>query len=159
MRTTISTMLWLLPVAAVLTMPFAGAPANDSAEQVEQKLQAIRKQIEDLRLQEQNLLKLQEQQRREAAEKATQYAKVEIRGRLHKRYSDSNFGGSTFWVVSFGDSELPLDIGEKTELRTAAEQLNDQTVLITGKLDGRQTRRAFGPETTVVVGTLKPVEK
>src|SRR5262249_34462593 len=58
------------------------AAADEDVEQTKAKLQAVRKQLEELRQQEQALLKQLEQATREAAQRKEPYIKAKVKGIL-----------------------------------------------------------------------------
>jgi hypothetical protein len=157
MRTCFGAKLLLLVAVALLAVPIGAAAAADNPNEVEQKLQDVRKQIDDLRRQERALLKARERLREETAEKKAQYASVEIRGRLHKE-STGHLGGNV-WMVSFGELDWLLDLGRNKELLAAAEQQAGKTVLVTGRVEGRRDLWHFGPVEVVVVEALTPAER
>jgi hypothetical protein len=153
----------LLPLVALLCGQPGVAPAQDDPKEIARRLEVLRQQIDGLRQQEQALLKLQEEQRKAAEEKKSQYVKVEIRGRLLKENRGGGPGSalSALWVwdVKSGELTWPLDLGEKKELLAAAEPLAGKAVVITGKVEGRNDGRSFGPVPVVIVESLKPAEK
>jgi hypothetical protein len=129
---------------------FAGsqqAAADKDIEQTRAKLQAVQKQLEELRQQEQILLKQLAAQ--EAAKRSEGYIKAEVKGVL--RYEGVYFhpfaGGpdghlikswtitveDTKWVLYFGDNKAFLDLAKSNE---------GKTVVVTGTVG---TRKAFIP--------------
>jgi hypothetical protein len=67
---------------SLLAGPQGAAAADEAVEQTKAKLQAVRKQLEELRQQEQALLKQLEQATREAAQRKESYIKAEVKGIL-----------------------------------------------------------------------------
>jgi hypothetical protein len=87
------------------------------------------------------------------AKKTDGYIKVEIRGKLQTGVVAIG-GETTGTLVHTRDGTLELDLGKDQKLREAAEQLNDKTVLVTGKLTirrGVEIRQRL----IVTVATLK----
>jgi len=153
----------LLPLVALLGGQPGVASAQDDPKEIARKLDVLRKQIEDLRQQEQALLKFQEEQRKAVEEKKSQYIKVEIRGQLLKENRGGGPGGAIAllwgWDVKYGELTGGLDLGDKKELLAAAEPLAGKAVILTGKVAGRNDGRSFGLVPVVLVDSLKPAEK
>lgn len=155
--------LWVVPVLALLGSPASAVRSGEGAAEIENKLRQVRKQLEELRRQEQALVAAREEARRKAAEKKAQYARVEVRGRL-RRERRGGPDRQTVWVVSFGELEWPVDLGGKKELAAAAERLTGKAVILTGRVVGR-TWPPGGPggggppQAVVEAESLKPAEK
>jgi hypothetical protein len=122
------------------------AAPDEDVEQTKAKLQAVQKQLEDLRHQEQALL--QQLATQKAAKRNESYIKAEAKGIL--RYEGAYFpfsGGpdghlikswtitveDTKWVLHFGDNKAFLDLAKANE---------GKTVVVTGRVG---TRVAFPP--------------
>lgn len=159
MNTYLCGAFWLLLFPALLSGQAGTPAARDGVDDVEKKLQDLRKQIEELRQQEQALLKVRDQLQKEAAEKRAHYAKVEIKGRLHKETSSGQFSSGVVWQVSSDELTWLLDLGKKKEILASAEQQVGKSVVVTGKVVGRKQASFFGLVPTVVVDSLKAAEE
>jgi hypothetical protein len=138
--------LWLVPLAALGAAQPPGNPRGEGPDEVERKLQLLRQQIDDLRKQEQALLKLQEEQKREAAEKKAQFGRVEVRGRLVRNMAGP-FGPQEVapWAVEFGDLIWALELRGGKELQALAEKLDGKPVLLKGKVEAPSVGAGPGP--------------
>lgn len=144
--------------------PATRVASADDAKEVARKLQEVQKRLDELRQQERDLLALQEQLRQAESEKKSQYAKVEIRGRLRKQTRDAGLARHDVWVLSFGELSWALDLDGKKPLLAAAERLTGKPVFVTGKVEGRRAgmlfdASSFAPEPVVVVEKLGPAPK
>jgi hypothetical protein len=128
---------------------FAGsqrAAADEGVEQTKAKLQAVQKQLEELRQQEQTLLKQLAAQ--EAAKRNKGYIKAEVKGVLRYEGVYFPYAGDpdghlikswtitvedTKWVLHFGDNRAFLDLAKANE---------GKTVVLTGTVG---TRVLFRP--------------
>ena len=152
----------LVSVLAVLVAASPLALAQDRADDakaIQARLQAVRKHIDDLRLQEQ-VLRQQLEQAEKAARPKDEYVKVEVKGELvvEQILGPTSFTPTQAWAVSAAGGRWLLDFGDNKEWLALAEKHNRKTVLITGQFVPRVTGRTFGgPEPVLVVATFKAV--
>jgi hypothetical protein len=123
------------------------AAADENVEQTKAKLQAVQKRLEDLRHQEQALLKQLATQ--EAAQRNKAYIKAEVKGVL--RYEGVYFPrpfstpyGQVVksWTITVEDTRWVLDFGDNKAFLGLAKANEGKTVVVTGTVG---TRVAFPP--------------
>jgi hypothetical protein len=130
---------------------FAGlqgaAAADEDVEQTKAKLQAVRKQLEELRQQEQALLKHLERAAQEAAKRNEAYIKAEVKGTL--RYHDVFFPNPLAsssqpkwqavksWTITVEDTKWVLHFGDNKKLLELAKANEGKTVVVTGTVGTR----------------------
>jgi hypothetical protein len=121
---------------------FAGlqgaAAADEDVEQTKAKLQAVQKQFEELRQQEQALLRRLEQAKKEAAKRNESYIKAEVKGILRQEgvyfpppFSTPNGQVVKSWTITVEDTKWLLHFGDK-ELLELAKANEGKTVVVTG---------------------------
>jgi len=122
------------------------AAADEGVEQTKAKLQAVQKQLEELRQQEQALLK--QLAAEEAAKRNKGYIKAEVKGVL--RYEGVYFPYAAgpdghlikSWTITVEDTKWVLDFGDNKAFLDLAKANEGKTVVLTGTVG---TRKAFVP--------------
>jgi hypothetical protein len=135
---------------ASTTLIAQDSPPADNNPEIEKKLKALREQIEELKKKQDALVKeqndlvakqaearrteaerkakeLAERRAKEEASKKIHYVKVEIRGTLRK-------GQTGGWNVVINELTWVLDFGKNKDLVAAAGKLDQEGVVITGKV-------------------------
>ncbi len=117
------------------------ATADEGVEQTKAKLQAVQKQLGELRQQEQALLK--QLAAEEAAKRNKGYIKAEAKGVL--RYEDVYFPYAAgpdghlikSWTITVEDTKWVLDFGDNKVFLDRAKANEGKTVVVTGRLATR----------------------
>jgi hypothetical protein len=142
----------IIACLALLAGPPGAPAADDDVEQAKAKLQAVRKQLEELRLREQALLRELEQAEQEAARRKEAYIKAEVKGilRYHDVFfpnllapsSQPNWQAVKSWTITVEDTTLVLDFGDNKTFLELAKANEGKMVVVTGTV---KTREFFRP--------------
>jgi len=159
-------------VICLLVAGFVGAVAvtpTFGQDELKMKLEAMRKQLDDLNAKEKDLAKQRadlqkaiadlqreanrkaeedrvkreiEQKKFDEADRKKHYVKIELRGKLiHSKSAQPQVVPETFSVLT-NDATWPLSFGDKKELLQTANKLIGKPVIVTGSLS---TVKRFNP--------------